>query len=596
MLEQYLDELSSEGELHSEGSFTLAVDQARDKLAKFRFLHIVEGILSAISACLMGSSQWVKVERTSRGWTILHSPIECSREQLSGLLDRIFDARQPLWLREMGLAFNSLYPRHCQGLRWLPQSHVEGRFLDGKWCFTDVSTTIDFPRIEIDTSSFWRRPLNWVQQRWSGVDELDVLRYRTLWSSVPIRFPDRSGYELNPPQAPATTWAVFSLQSNVRELQLPDFQGIPERAFRWQRKNRGRASLQVCLVRDWSLGAEILIVFRGLTLARHRVNWTSFPFRAVLNTDALDLDASRAHIVVNQKFKQRMTTVRGWIVEGIGQWLKQLDPSDEDARQLVFSRFQQLLEYKELREILGGRPLLNCCDGSKVSLGEFERNWQSHRQIHFSSLAGPKLLQGRLLLTYAMVPLLPKRFKVNPPSNCDEFLPLPSVDKAHRFCQQALELRGNFWEAQFLLPANAPVGTKEWAEIQVSNQGQLMLVWEQDLFAGIPWQVVIQVEHSFLGPLSELMFTIQREIAKALPGALKGWIKTWLPDERDIPPYHLLCLILAWLHLPRQGALPDNWKAWIQQLPLEGQHAHVLQQVKAQVALRGRGAGGSLVG
>jgi len=368
--DDYLDELLSEGDLDSEGRFTLDVARGRTKLAKFRFIYIVDGILASISACIMAGCEWVRVHRRPNYWEIEHSPLPITREIMDSLLERIFDSQQPVWLREMGLAFNSLYPRHCKSLSWSTADGLQGKFEDSNWT-TCAGPRRQYSSLEIETESTWRNPLKWLNLKRKGIDELAVLRMRTRWSAVPVCFPGKSSYELDPPQAPDSTWAVISVLSEIKGLGLAEFQGVPAKAFRWERPTQARASIRACLLSEPGLLSEVLLVYRGLTLAPLRVVSLPFPFQVVLNPRTVDLDASRAHIAPIRHLGERISTVRTWIVDGIREWLKRMlkeGPTTED-RALLLPRFLARLSYKKLRAPLRRLPVL----AGSISLEQLEK-------------------------------------------------------------------------------------------------------------------------------------------------------------------------------------------------------------------------------
>jgi hypothetical protein len=352
VLEEYLQELSDEGELDSAGAITLDPGKAREKLASNRFLHAAEGILAVVGAALLAQSHQVRILREGQRITVL-STGALAAEDLRSLFTAMFSDHQPAPAKELALALNSLFPKHCTEVRVelvQPDSTLLcGYFLQAEWVVSQQPITHSWPgefsqSVVIQRPSPWHRPLQWLLDRVRGlaIDDLHILRSRTRWCPVPVQFAKGASYassrELLPVAFPGGAWAYLNAQSYNPVLQLPPYPDIPPGLYRWEISSRARSSLQGALLRSDGDDSTVTIVYRGLTMARHRFKSRLLPFEGVINTEVLDLDASRQQIVNNSRLWNLTGQMRTWIAQAVSAWIGQLDNqtlTTQDRRRLM---------------------------------------------------------------------------------------------------------------------------------------------------------------------------------------------------------------------------------------------------------------------
>ena len=410
MVDDYLQELVEEGELDSHGCITLDPAQARKKLADHRFLHCLEGLMALISANLLAAATQVRVHRDGRLWEFLSDGHPATPEQLDNLLRDLFRAEQPQQLRELGLAINCLYPKHCDSVKVQVGERWASFASDGSWkLHTETVPALPPPfaqKISVQQHKPWSQLWEWFKTLWHPSDNLRLLRRRTRWSPAPILFEEGGGwvssYDHDPPQAPRGALAMIGIDSTSPALRLPAYQAPPD-LFHFERRSRAKSSLRCALLPGDPGENSLLLVYRGLTLAHHQVRSSVFHFEGVLNTESLDLDAGRRQIVPNQRLRQRAETVRQWVNEGAAAWIQQLDPENlsDDLRETLFAAVLRLTPAKALAKLeaaLARLPLLALSDGvGWTSLDALRASLKRFEAIHFSS-RGPALLHERPLL------------------------------------------------------------------------------------------------------------------------------------------------------------------------------------------------------
>ncbi len=395
VLDQYLDELQSEGDFDSEGRFTLVSAQAREKLAAHRFAARLEGLLAILSACMLGECSWIEVDNRHLSWNFSFDTLLPEWDEFCGLLERIFTPEQPLWLREMALALNSLYPKHCQSLTWkLPNGWV-GQFLPEGWQCQKLASQ-PFHSIELKLPSGWMARLtSFFQSR----KEQKILRWRTRWSPVPVRFPQQSSYQMDPPRVPSGAVALFHVESEHPGLGLAPYADPPS-IFQWRRSTEARTSVRAALL-PGSGKSQVWIHFRGLLFARHSFTSKGFCVEAVLNTDSLDLDASRAHIVNNQRLNQRLAALTNWVLEGLAVWLTQ-GSAQIEQRALCLNLLQTRRHTQKLGTILKQLSLFQLADGTPCSFQLLQESMGRSRILYWAK-QGPAKLHGLPILAHSQL-------------------------------------------------------------------------------------------------------------------------------------------------------------------------------------------------
>lgn len=570
VVDDFLEELVEEGELDSQGSFTLDPEQARKKLASSRFLGCVEGILAIISGWILANSQVIKVASSGSGWVVESDAPPPDRSQMERLLEQLFAEQQEPWLRELGMAFNSLVPRHCRQLRWQCQNGWEACFAQERWTCNPWEGDLQGlqQRVTLETHSLWKRPWQWLQQRWLGLNEARLLRSRTIWSPVPVLFPEVSSYQLDPPQAPPHSLALLSFESRIPALQLPDYHQPPE-IFRWGRSCRARTSLRFALL-DWEKtsappnAAKILLVYRGVTLAQQWFNLPGFSLEGVANSDSLDLDVSRQQVVQNSRLKGRVQSLRLWAYEGIGQWLQQLRPDQVALHRQALARAQaNHPQPKVLRAALARLPLLLLRDGqTAISLDELQASLQRFGAVHFGDL-DPEgyffqrpVLASRLSKTLLQSLQNPRQINLEDLKFPRDACP-PTKAPVQRFTLSLPEGRA-------VVGLGEPPGKPDVVLIRLQGQGQLLASQVLELFAGFPNSLHITLTLPLEFPLDHSYEDLLESLRKGMESQLEGWIESWIAqaDAGALAPgpfHHYCWLLLLWKKRHRRLSLPPAW-------------------------------------
>ncbi|MBN9415583.1 hypothetical protein ABS71_04230 [bacterium SCN 62-11] len=547
MLDDFLQQLVEEGDLDSHGRITLDASKAREKLAESRFSRSSEALLAVIAAALLGGATQVKVGCSRTAWTLECDAAPPAPAQLEHLMRDLFRKDQPALLRELGLAFNSLFPKFCTALEILAGDR-RGWFEGGEWKTQPVPVPTPGWELRLQRpsslSDWWR----WFTRHWASATDLQILQARTRWSPSPILFEEkkgqwRSSYELDPPTLPPATLATLYIQSPIPGLGLPDFPGS-EGLFCHQRKTRARTSLRCLILPGDPRASQILLVYRGLILARHHLNGQVVCFHGVLNTDSLDLDASRQHVVQNQRLRQRIETGRQWVLEATAAWIYQLDPGKLSEELVAFlreflNRLNLSSNHQTLLTALEPMPLLLLGDGSSLTL----------RELRESLVRFPALHTGRQASLHDRPLLHPER---NNLKKLSRLLKVPVVD-ATPWCLAAnnkedvsfepferFVVGSETWEATVVLP-------RHWGDnfLVLNRNGERFWSDHKPLFP-VPVSLMITLDGSYDGTLESAQKSILDELRQAILTRVDPWLdqlQQMSPSKSHLEHYAaLLCL------------------------------------------------------
>ncbi len=525
MLDDYLQQLVEEGDLDSHGRITLDASKAREKLASSRFSRSSEALLAVLAAALLGGATQVKVSCQRNGWEFLCDAKPPTSGELENLMRDLFRQDQSPPLRELGLAFNSLFPKHCNALELLAGDR-RGWFEGGEWKTQPIPVPTPGWELRIQRpfslGDWWR----WLMRRWGPVSDLQILQARTRWSPAPILFESkgqwRSSYDLEPPALPLGTLATLYLQSEVTGLGLPDFPDADSH-FCHQRVTRARTSLRCAILRGDPRASQLLLVYRGLILARHHLNGQAVCFHGVINTDSLDLDASRQHLVQNQRLRQRIETARQWVLEGTSAWIRQLDPAKVDGDLLDFlrellNRLNLSANHQALLSALEPLPLLVLGDGqSSLTLGELRHSLvrfpalHTGREVslHDRPLLHPGLNNVKKLSRLLKVPIVDATPWWLAAKDKEE----PSFDPFERFLVQ-----GPNWQATVVLP-------RQWGQnyLLLQRDGRRFWADHKPLFA-VPTSFIVTLDGSYDGTFEFAQKTILAELRQAILNKVDEWL------------------------------------------------------------------------
>lgn len=573
MLDDYLQQLVEEGDLDSHGRITLDASKARQKLAESRFSRSSEGLLAVIAAALLGGASQIKIACARSGWEIHCDARPPEPAELENLMRDLFRQDQSPLLRELGLAFNSLFPKHCEALEMVAGDR-RGWFEGGEWKAQAIPVPTPGWEVRIQRqasiSQWWR----WILRRWAPASDLQILQARTRWSPAPVLFEEkgqwRSSYDLEPPVLPTATMATLYIESQKTGLGLPNYPGS-EHYFCHQRTTRSRTSLRCVLLPGDPRASQLLLVYRGLILARHHLNGQTLCFHGVINTDSLDLDASRQHVVQNQRLRQRIETARQWVLEGTAAWLRQLDPQKVNGDLLIFLR--QLLNRlnlssnnQPLLSALDPLPLIILGDGvSSLTLGELRQSLArfpalhtgSERELHDRPLLHPGGNNIKKLARLLKVPIVDatpwSKYKAAPSSG------EPVVSYARYL------LRGTTWEATINLPQDFHLGNR----LTVTRRGIPFSSRKGGLFESlqVPTSFQIGLEGELDGALDSAENSLIKELKSAILGRSEDWLAQFRQEAREgkihrLHLEHYTSLLLLWMKA--EGALRHPPVEWLE--------------------------------
>jgi hypothetical protein len=555
MVTDYLQQLTEEGELDSHGRITLDPEQARQKLAEHRFVDFVEGLLALIGAAILGPASQIRVRRQGLHWEIVSDAIPPTVEQVQNLIPDLFRGGQPASVRELALAVNSLHPKHCSKLAIFLR---HGRALSLGATLVSPPPSPPFTQtIVLAQNQPWSRLWEWFKRRCHPADDLRILRRRTRWSPVPVYFEAagawQSSYDLDPPQAPKGSLAMISVESIHPCLRLPPYQlpGASELPC-WERRSRSQSSLRCALLPGDPADSSLLLVYRGLTLAHHKLRSTLFRFEGVLNTENLDLDASRRHIVANQRLRQRLETVRNWVSEGTAGWLRQLDPArlPEATRSHLTAALMRLGPgQKVLTAALGPLPLIPLCDGkSWISLDDLRITLQSYEAVHVAK-SGPATLYDRPLVL-ASPPLLLRLRRLLKAATVDAQAWLKPPAEPPGYLGGVYEeclLAGPRWQASVEIPLHSsPIN-----QLKIRYRGAPFCFSDRPLFDHFPCSFLISVDGDFGGRLDSAQEGIRQGLRELLADQAERWLRQMQQEPSSGP--------MAQLHLEAYCSLLCLW-------------------------------------
>ena len=524
MLDDFLQQLVEEGDLDSHGRITLDASKAREKLAQSRFSRSSEALLAVIAAALLGGARQVQVACLRTRWELTADATPLSPAEMENLMRDLFRNDQSPLLKELGLAFNSLFPKHCIALEMLAGDR-RGWFEGGEWKTQPIPVPTPGWELRIQRQSSLKEWWRWMLRRWAPASDLQILQARTRWSPSPILFDDkgkwRSSYESDPPTLPSGTLATIYMQSQVTGLGLPDYPGA-DALFCHDRVTRARTSLRCAILPGDPRASQLLLVYRGLILARHHLNGQVVCFHGVINTDSLDLDASRQHVVQNQRLRQRIETARQWVLEGTAAWLRQLDPEKINPDLLAFlrellNRLNLSANHQPLLSALEPMPLLVLGDGkSSLTLGKFRESLVRFPALHIGFETN---VHDRPLLhpTQNNIKKLSRLLKL-PVVDATPWLREADKKELHFDSFERFLVRGQNWEATVVLP-------RSWGANHYLMKRDGKTFWRQEnpLF-NLPISFAISLDGSYDGSLEVAQKSITDELRQAILDQVEDWL------------------------------------------------------------------------
>ena len=567
MLDDYLQQLVEEGDLDSQGRITLDASKARQKLADSRFSLSSEALLAVIAASLLGGARQVKVAILRGGWTLSSDARPPEPDDLAHLMRDMFRNEQPAVWKELALAFNSLYPKFCSSLEFV-SGQRRGWFEAGEWKVQPIPVAEPGWLLQLQRQTTLRDWWKWLTRRFARAGDLQILQARTRWSPSPVLFGENgqwcSSYDLDPPQLPGGALATIYLQSPIAGLDLPEFAGSQD-LYCHHRVTRARTTLRCAILPGDPRASQLLLVYRGLTLAKYQLVGQVVRFHGVINTDSLDLDATRQHIVQNQRLRQRTETARQWVLEGTAAWVRQLDPGKVQGDMLAFlkellNRINLSSNHKPLLDALDPMPLVTLGDGSSTSLGELRASLVRFPALHYGLVR--ELHDRPVLHPSGNIKKLSRILKVPmldvTPWVKQASAKFPDFDKL--IVEQFL-LSGPNWEAILELPVNFSVDNLAVMRIN----GRLFFVESAPLFA-TPTCFQISVDGQYEGALG----VAQKQALEELKVAILARVEGWLDQLRDyarqqiankIHLDHYASLLCLWMHAGtnEQRRPPEDW-------------------------------------
>lgn len=525
MLDDYLQQLVEEGDLDSQGRITLDASKAREKLASSRFSLSSEALLAVIAASLLGGARQVKVACLASGWTISSDARPPEPAELTGLMQDMFRNEQPPVWKELALAFNSLYPRYCSALEFI-SGNRRGWFEKGEWKVQPIPVSEPGWLVQLTHPKSLREWWKWLTRRWVRAGDLQILQARTRWSPAPVLFEEKgqwlSSYQLDPPHLPEGALAAIYIRSPIPGLDLPAYAGTQE-LFCHHRVTRARTSLRCLLLPGDPRSSQLLLVYRGLILARHHLVGQVVRFHGVINTDSLDLDASRQHIVQNQKLRQRMETARQWVLEGAAAWLRQLDPKEVKGELQAFllgilNSVNLSANHKPLLEALDPMPLITLGDGSQTSLGELRQSLIRFPALHYGMV--DRLHERPVLHPLSNLKKLGRILRV-PTLDATAWIRLPEWPKPVLRVVEHFQLQGPGWEAIVEIPTDYQPTR---ARVAMRRQGIPFWIESEPLFR-TPTCMQVHLEGQLEGALDVALKQTLEELRSAILASLEEWLE-----------------------------------------------------------------------
>lgn len=568
----FLQQLKDEGQFDSHGSVTLDPVLARKKLADHRFHHGVEGLLALVSASLLAGATVIRVQQEREWWRFLSDAPGPEPEVLKSLLTGLFSPQQPLAWRELGLAVNSLFPRHCHELS-LEVAELIGWFEKGEWTVRSFPTVLEPPfrqRLSL------RRRVNWWQWLSRGRSgDWGTLKARTRWSPIPVQFFYEkqwvASYQLDPPVAERDALALLSVGAEEEALQLPGFADPPECAH-WQRPLPGHSSLRCQLLPGDPRESSLLLVYRGITLADYKMPSPTLRFLGVVHSEKLELDASRLHIVPGERLRNLIDDVRQWIEEGLCAWLgSHQGPLSDRVLPHLRSLFFAKDTSRRVMLALGRFPVIQLADESYVSLDALQATLAEFDGVHFAG-PGPGTLHGRPLvhnrqrLGSIKTALGTRMIEARP--FLGYFL---EPERVHRPDYQgpewaALELQGADWTARVQLPDDASVGNYL---SMTTREGQPFWAALEPLFKDWSGTLRIFIEGKLGGGLTAARERVLGQLRQQLVQQAQDLLTEVAAGQRSRHDWHF-CSLLSLFALPeyRLFSFDPRWLAIYRHLRL----------------------------
>ena len=586
MLDDYLKELE-EGLPHSSGSMTLDPARAQEKLRQGRFQHRSEAFLSIIAAAILAGTERVKVLSRGSDLHIFSNGQLPTREEFESLQSALLSPHRSRAIRELGLALNSLYPRHADEVSaelWLGDGGLRGSYTPAGWEVLPIDqphphSLQDFPlHIWARRWSLLRHPWRWLKER--GADDTKMLQSRTRWAPVPVDF----GRATNSPLPwPAQTLALFEIESDLVHLRLPNSQ--KPAGFHWKKSVAAPYSMHCVILPGDPAESSLFLVYQGITMARHRfLVHPNLQVEGVINADQLTLDASRQHIVENEQIIQLQDQARLWVAEGLEAWVVSQPTTAKVPKRLRDSLVPLLLKHqsllpalknlpaKEMLELglfpflpealfrlrLEALPLLDLCDGSQLSFTELKRQgerWGALEHAPVGERKGyPGWLHDRPILNmpnWHHYESIEQVFGIRPHNAwamlqyCQE--PSPPPVPGIRLGP----FEGPNWAAILTFP-----DLPRTAEILVSRKGKPFSRIQRELFKGIPLGVQFVIDGDFDDSFATGSSRIVHEFRQALPSMAPALLDQLMNTR--VSGLYFCSFLSLWLG-PGKGKPEERW-------------------------------------
>lgn len=559
MADAYLRQLQQEGEFDSPGVITLDPEQARNRLAQYRFHHGVEGLLSVLSAYLLRGASCVRVVRQGRRFEFLSDAAPPSRAELQDLLSSMFSSAQPVALRELGLAINSLYPRHCTQLSLEVEGGLLARFEGKEWCLRESPETLSAPfRQRLSLTQHWLWSKLW--RGFRAPSDESILQARTRWFPIRVEFAHRgtwaSSYQLDPPTACREALALISVFSGNPALGLPAYCDPPA-VVHWERSQASHSSFRAQLLPGNPQDSALRLVHQGVTVAEYPVHSPWVRFLGVVHSERLQLDLSRQYLIQDDALKEFLKEVQSWVEEGLCAYLWSLPdhPSKEVLRQLreIFVRRPGPAVLAALARF----PLIRLADDSYLPWERVAASLKQFERVHVAS-RGPGWLHDRPLVSKHQDQKALKHVSRAKLVDCEEFVDFSGRTQEPESTPiwRQLSLEGPDWEGRAELPED--VVAENWVEFR--RCGKPLWHSGDPLFPQIASCMRVYVDGEMSGNLHMVQQRLLGELRKNLSVAAYQLIEG-ISDTQSNPWQSCSLMLIA---LCPQGKLmtkelPAGW-------------------------------------
>lgn len=383
-IDELLSDLEEEGELHSQGSFTLDIERATLKTSLWHFQDFDSGVLALFPTLLILGAREVHLAYHQKRWKFLAPGAE---QQLGVYLERlvvtVYEDGVPGPVRELARTLLGLHPKFCQ--------EIEIRSGNCRYCLTAEGWTklycqdSEFSIWLSENYSWAHRMLNrlpgvpylWAEER--AAVWLDSLRYFPLPLTILGKAPQA------PDQPPNSNLSVLVRSSHA----LVQFSESTYIFSRWDHSRWTDLPVSVAAHRvsqNISSETRLALVYRGVELgeilipARGRF-FNQVEFVGAVHATELDFDLTGRQPIMNDKFYLLQKVVRRLLREElIYERVRQFeaDPANSDPKNREFLLRFYLAKGKDnptsaLTNLVKQLPLLEISEGGFCSISEVGR-------------------------------------------------------------------------------------------------------------------------------------------------------------------------------------------------------------------------------